>query len=532
MMPMPSCAAAAPANSFAGVAARLSALAGWRRRATLMLLGGLAALALPPLHLLPTLLVAFPGLVWLLDASRDRRAAFGAGWWFGMGWFSVGLYWISYALLTDPVRFGWMIPFAVFGLSGLLAAFTGVATLAVRLAGVAGPGRVPLLAGAWVVMEWARSWVLTGFPWNPLGSVWDVSLPMLQGGALAGVYGLGLVTALTALLPALLADPLPRRAKAAALALAALLPASVWAGGALRLAGAPDLTQAGAYVPGVELRLVQAAVAQNNKWRDDLREANLHELVELSRGPGFERVNTVVWPETAASFFLDLDQGHRTLAAAAAPPGGLLLTGAPRITPRGVEPFTVWNSLMAVDSATNVVGIYDKVHLVPFGEYVPLRALLPIAKITHGGTDFSPGVGLRTLTLPGLPPVSALICYEAIFPHAVVGPDQQRPQWLLNITNDGWFGLSAGPYQHMAAARMRAVEEGLPLVRAANTGISAVVDPYGRIVASLPLGERGVVDSQLPLAATATPYSRIGDIIPLMLASVCIMCGMAMRRLK
>lgn len=516
--------------AFITVAAlRLQALTGWKRRLVLFLLGCLAALALPPLYLLPALLVAFPALVWIYDASLTRRAAFGAGWWWAMGWFSVGFYWISNALLTDAAKFGWMIPFAIFGLSGLVAAFVGAATLAVRATGITGPGRIPLLAVAWTLAEWLRSWVLTGFPWNPLGSVWDISLPVLQFGALAGIWGLSLLTALGAMSPALLAKSASRRTRLLVLALVAGLPVAGWIGGSIRLAGAPDLAAPEAYVPGEKLRLVQAMLAQGNKWRDDLREANLREHVALSRSPGFESVTTVVWPETAVSYFLDLDGPHRNVAAGAAPPGGRLLTGAPRITPKGVEPLQVWNSLFAISAEAEVMAVYDKAHLVPFGEYVPLRTILPIAKITHGGTDFSAGPGPRTLTVPGLPPFSPLICYEAIFPGAVVDSGDERPHWLLTITNDGWFGMSAGPYQHLAAARMRAIEEGLPLVRAANTGISASFDAYGRELARIPLGVKGVVDSPLPKAIEPPPYGRYGNATSFILLLICLHLGAARR---
>jgi apolipoprotein N-acyltransferase len=505
-------------------AGRVSGLTGWRRRGMAALTGMVAALALPPVHLIPVLLAAFPLLVWLLDGSRSRRAAFGAGWWFGLGWFTVGIYWIAHALLVEPEKFGWMIPFATLGLGGVLAVFSGIATWAAHLTGVRGPGRVAMLASGWTAMEWARSWVLTGFPWNPVGSVWDPLLPMLQFGSVAGVFGLSLVTVLVFAMPALLADAMPARAKAMVLAFAAGLPLLLGAWGQMRLSGA-----AGGEVPNVRLRLVQAAIAQSHKWREDLRRAHLDDYVQLSRAPGFDRVTHVIWPETAAAYFLDMDYAHRARTALAAPPGGMVLTGAPRITAQGIEPFQVWNSLMAVTDTADIAAVYDKVHLVPFGEYVPLRAVMPKA-LNIGGTDFSPGPGLRTLTVPGLPPFSPLICYEAIFPGAVVGGDQKRPDWLLNITNDAWFGLSAGPYQHLASARMRAIEEGLPLVRSANTGISAVFDAMGRETARLGLGERGVVDTTLPVPGAVTPFARFGNLTVLALGILCAAMGLALRK--
>ena len=509
---------------------RLQALSGWRRRLALMALGALGALALPPVGWVPVLFVTMPPLVWAVDSSRDRRAAFGAGWWWSMGWFSAGLYWISYALLTDPVKFGWMIPFAVFGLSGLLAAFVGLATGAVKAVGWTGPGRIVLLAVAWVAAEWVRSWIFTGFPWNPIGSVWDGVPAVLQFGAVAGIWGLGLLTALAALAPALLAEPLSGRGRLAVLAVVIGLPLVGWAGGSARLAGLPDPADPAAQVPGIKLRLVQASVSQALKWQEDRRETNLHDHVALSRSPGFETITTVVWPETAVSYFLDLDGPHRAVVSAAVPPGGVVLTGMPRVTPRGTEPFRVWNSLVAVTSEAEIAGIYDKAHLVPFGEYMPLRSVLPIAKITHGGTDFTPGPGPTVMHVAGLPPFSPMICYEAIFPGATVPPGEARPDWLLNVTNDGWFGMSAGPYQHLAAARMRAVEEGLPLFRAANTGISAVIDPYGREVARLDLGARGIVDSGLPRAGLPTPYGRWGNAIPLILGGMMVIIAFGARR--
>ncbi|MGB8275282.1 MAG: apolipoprotein N-acyltransferase, partial [Alphaproteobacteria bacterium] len=316
---------------------------------------------------------------------------------------------------------------------------------------------------------------------------------------------------------------------------AALL-AAMWVGGYARL-GAAGPPQALAMAEGVGLKLVQPNIAQDHKWREDLRLTHLARHLEMSKNtgpadetvrvlPAAQPVTDIIWPETAAPFLVDQDNAIRAVIAGVTPKGGLVITGAPRATPQGVEPFEVWNSVIAVDNRGEVAGTYDKFHLVPFGEYLPLRALIPpwlgLEKLTPGSTDFSRGPGPRTLTLPGLPPVGPLICYEIIFPSDVLDP-AHRPDWLLNLTNDGWYGISSGPYQHFVSARFRAVEEGLPVVRAANTGISGVIDPYGRVLASLPLGHGGIIESPLPKPlATLTPFAKLRDaaLLALLLAAL------------
>lgn len=521
--------ALAPDGRIRRLADWVRSLSGRRRAVLLVVLGLVSAAALPPLYAVPVLLVCFPLVVWALDRATDHFDAFMTGWWFGFGHFVAGLYWLAYAMLVDAAKFAWMIPFAVFGLSGVLAVFTGTATLLVRASNARGGGRILILAAAWVGLEWVRSWIFTGFPWNLIGTVWAGSDEMMQAASLAGTYGLGLLTILAAAAPAVLADEMPAARRRRFLAAAAALLAVTWAWGTLRLSQAT-----GEMVPDVRLRLVQANVAQTTKWKDDLREHHLAEHVRLSRSPGFERVTHVIWPESAAPYFLDRDLPHRLIAAQAVPDGGLVITGVPRAAPSVSAPgeVDVWNSLQAIDDRAEVVATYDKVHLVPFGEYVPMRWLLPIDKITDGIRDFAFGPGLRRMELPGLPAAAPLICYEAIFPAAVVPPGP-RPGWLLNVTNDGWFGISSGPHQHLAGARLRAVEEGLPLVRAANTGISAVTDAYGRTIARLGLGEQGVVDAPLPVAlAGATPYGRFGDAVPLALIVLLSLAGLRLHRLS
>lgn len=497
------------------------ALPGWRRYLLALLLGVTAAGALPPVYMVPLLVPAFVGLVWLIDGSRDWRRAALAGWWFGLGHFVFGTYWISVALLTDAERFGWMIPFAVLGLSGLQALFPAAAAALTKASRASGLGRIFAFGASWTLVEWLRGMMFTGFPWNLIGTVWSFSDEMIQIASLTGVLGLGLITVTIAAIPAALTDPAdegnpgvrPRRWPVLLGALAAL--AAVWLFGNLRLASVAD-----AHVAGVTLRIVQPNVPQDQKWRSEVREANFRRQLQLSVGPGHEKVTHVIWPETAAPFFLEREPERRFAIAAVAPRGGLVITGAPRTTANPEQPIRVWNSLQAIDRAGVIIDTYDKHHLVPFGEYLPFRWLLAplgLDKLAPGDVDFSAGPGPRTLTLPGLPRVSPLICYEVIFSGAVVA-DGARPGWLLNVTNDAWFGRSSGPYQHFASARMRAVEEGLPLVRAANTGISAVLDAYGRTNAMLDLGEEGVIDAPLPSPTPElTIYARFGVGIPAIL---------------
>jgi apolipoprotein N-acyltransferase len=258
--------------------------------------------------------------------------------------------------------------------------------------------------------------------------------------------------------------------------------------------------------------VVQPSIPQSLKWRADQRAAHLRLLVELSVAPGTADPTVIIWPETAVPYLLAAEPRLRQELAPLVPPGGYLITGAPRVDPQDPEG-AIWNALHALDGRGEVVATYDKAHLVPFGEYTPFRGLLGLAKLTVGSRDFSAGPGPVALELPGLPAFSPLICYEVIFPGAVTpAAPAAAPGWLLNLTNDAWFGDSSGPYQHFASARIRAVEEGLPLVRAANNGISAVIDSYGRVVDQINLNDRGIIDAELPEAATSrTIYSYAGN---------------------
>jgi apolipoprotein N-acyltransferase len=512
--------AAGPLAPLQRAAMWTAGLSGWRRHGFAACLGALAAAALSPVDMAPLLVIAFSGLVWLMDGCIGRRDAALLGWSFGFGFFLSGLYWISAALFVDIAQFWWLVPFALLGMPVGLAIFTALATLAAHEAtrrfGLLGAARILVLAVAWVVAEWLRGHLLTGFPWNLIGYAWAGAFPgalaMLQLTAVTGIYGLSLLTVLAAALPARLGDL--GRGRHWAVAAAALLLAVPAAGGAWRLAHAPRET-----VPGVTLRLVQPSIPQTIKNDPDALAQNFRRLLALSAARGADKVTHLVWPEAAAPPLLERFADERQAIAAVIPRGGLLLTGTERAEPTtGWPPRHVWNSVVVLDDRGDIVATYDKAHLVPFGEYVPLHSILPMDRIAPGMGEFTAGPGPRTLTLPGLPPVSPLVCYEAIFPGAVIDP-AKRPQWLLNVTNDAWYGVSSGPFQHLAIARVRAVEEGLPLVRAANNGVSAVIDPFGRIgrridgevAARLDLDSIGVLDAPLPRALGTTPYERFRD---------------------
>ena len=502
----------------------------WRRAFLALLLGAVSVLALPPIHFVPALLPAFAGLIWLIDGSQRQvtsgwrqflrahflNSAFAAGWWFGLGFFIAGLYWISFSFLVDAQQFAWMIPFAIFGLSAAFAVYIGlVSSLAFRLS-KPGYRRIIYFSMLWVVFEWLRGWAFTGFPWNLIGTVWTFSDAMIQVTSLVGVMGLSLFTVLAASsLAALGYKDKPQRLRYQMTVVPLLILAVIWGGGAWRLLGAENR-----FVENVQLRLVQPNIAQKDKWKSNLRGKHLNNLLALSEAPALgeyagRKPTHIIWPETATPFFLEGNDAALRVIAQVIPKKGALLTGSPRRTGGGGIPAQLWNSLHVVSPEAKISATFDKFHLVPFGEYVPLRKYVNFAKLTAGRTDFSSGPGLSSIAVPGLPPVSPLICYEAIFSGQAVPPPKSghpRPGWLLNVTNDAWFGSSSGPYQHLAAARLRAVEEGLPLVRVANTGISAVVDGYGRTLKKLELNERAVIDAKLPAAlSNSTLFSRIGS---------------------
>jgi apolipoprotein N-acyltransferase len=480
--------------------------------------GALAGLAMPPLDWLPLAVAGIVVFVWLWDSAPTGKVALLRGWAWGLGHFAVGSYWIVEAFFVPPADFELLGPPIVLGLAVVLGFFPGMAAGATRWMALRWPyltgryRRLVLLAIAWTVAEWLRGHVFTGYPWNPLAHVWTFATPLLQGAALFGVYGLGTLTFLVLAAPA-------AGWRASVVALAAV--------GAAAAAGLWIMAPVDSGHAGPVVRIVQPNIAQQDKWRRDDAEKHLRRLIEMSRRPGFAHLAAVIWPETAVPFTVEPDSPILPVLAVAAPPGGYLLAGAERTS--GPLRDEVWNSLLAIDGKGTVLGHYDKVHLVPLGEYIPFHKELGFLSALVGRGSFEQGKGHVTLDLPGLPAFAPVICYEAIFPGEIVGPGP-RPRWIINITNDAWFGVSSGPYQHLASARLRTIEEGLPMLRAANTGVSAVIDAYGRVIDSLDMEHEGIIDHAIPAARPPTPYGRWHDwTLVILLAVLGLLAGVRAR---
>lgn len=497
------------------LARAIGGLSGWRRNITAFIFGVFATLTLAPFFLFPLLLPSFSGLLWLLDAAPSRKRMFWDGWWWGWGFFMSGLYWFCVALLTDPEKFGWLIPPTLFGLNAIIAIYAGVACWLTSWIRVRGISKIVIFTIIWTLVDFARAHLFTGFPWNLIGYSFGFSDASLQMASIIGIYGLTWFAVLLGTSPVALGAK-----KTGAIYVVALwsvfLFGTFWGAGRLHQANAINEDQR--FVKGVLLRLVQANISQPHKWDPALQIQGLKEHISLTQSPGLDAVTHVIWPETAVPFAITADTPITRKLGAILPSGKILITGSLR-TQGDEKNFQLWNSLSALDHEGNIVGYYDKIRLVPFGEFLPFRRFFPKSWLTPvGDVDFSTGTGGHLAGFPNLPPTLPLICYEVIFTELPL-PDDLRPQLLLSVTNDAWFGSSTGPYQHFEMARMRSVEQGVPMVRVANTGISAVIDSFGQVVSSIPLLTKGVLDVRLPYAqAEATWYHKLkGYFFPLLL---------------
>jgi apolipoprotein N-acyltransferase len=494
---------------------------GWRRWLIAFAAGALSSLAMAPFDAWPILFLTFPTLVWLIDGAAIGRgggvivAAF-TGWWFGFGYFVAGLYWIGHAFLVDAQTFAWMLPFAVIGLPAVVAIYTAIGVAIARLLWTRGAMRILALAVALTATEWLRGHLFTGFPWNTLGYALTAPLALAQSASIVGIWGLTFIAIAVCAAPATLVDDhteTRQRWLPLAISLAVLACLGGW--GALRLNHTP--TQ---LVANVHLRIMQPNLQQDVRFNYGARKEVMDRYIDLSgrstgpNGQGVHDATLLIWPESPFPFILTREPDALAQIANLLAPSTILITGATRLP----EDFDradphAYNSMYVIDHDGTILALYDKMHLVPFGEYLPFEHLLErlgLQELTKQQGGFLAGERRRPLNIPGAPPALPLICYEIIFPDEIAPPGE-RADWMVNITNDGWFGISSGPYQHFQQARVAAIEQGLPLVRAANTGISAVVDPVGRVVDSLPLGAEGVLDAPLPKPIDPPIYVRVGD---------------------
>ena len=470
-----------------------------KKAALLFLSGGLSSFAFAPCHWAVLMAAGLAFLVKFLNQEQKHFSAFGLGFFYGAGLGAFGTHWITHALMIDGGRFAFLIPLVWLGFGLWFGLFWGFSCWGASYF-PAGWRRLMALAGYFVILEWVRSWLFSGFPWNPIGNIRNFCLPVMQSVSVIGIYGLSGLTIL--LFGALALGWRDRFLHMMVIVFILMLGA-----GAFRL-----YTHENTFVWGTHLRLVQPNIPQTLKWDPESDRDNLAKLVHLSREKSRGRTH-ILWPETAVSFLLNTDHADRLQLMSAIPQGSVLLAGGMR----ALDADTLANSIFILDDLTDIRGYYDKFHLVPFGEYMPFRDWLPIDKIVPIMSDIYAGPGVRTLPVMNTLPAGMLVCYEVIFSAQVV--DQaHRPAWLFNATNDGWYGISYGPYQHLAMAQTRSIEEGLPLVRAANTGISAVIDPMGRVIKSLDLGQSGVVDADLPTALPPTFYALFGVKVPLTMA--------------
>ena len=476
-----------------------SKLIGWHRGFASLCLGIISTAALPPVHAFPLLFLSFSGLLWLLSGTQTRKAAFFEGWCFGFGHFGGGLYWISISLFVD-LRFAWLIPFSALGIPAILGLYTGLGVLITYCVGNL-CWRVLTLAVTWTLFEWFRGILFTGFPWNPIGIVWAFSDFSIQAVSVFGVLGLGFVTVLSAAIPTILAYRTIKYRRGI-FTTAMVLIGLLFLSGFVRLSNAPNtLVNASEFL----FRAVQPNIAQRLKWKPELVDQHLARLMNLSNQNTQNSPALVIWPETAVAFIPEHDIKRRSHMASILHEKSFLISGSLRTTVDSLQTHKVWNSLHVINDKAEIVATYDKYRLVPFGEYVPLVEFLGLQKFIPGPSNFSAGSGPSTVKLKNLPPFSPLICYEVIFPNKITA-EKNHPKWILNLTNDSWFGNSSGPYQHFAMAKVRAIEQGVPLVRVANTGISGVFDGYGRVIKKLGLNEEGFIDFNLPKPNSNKPF--------------------------
>ncbi len=485
----------------------------FRRHSLAFGAGAMGALSMAPFDFLPAMIVMLSAAVFLLDHAPSIKAAALSGWWLGFGYFLAGLWWLGAAFFVDAT-FIWAAPFGIFGLPALLALFFAAGFALAYSIWRKGLIRLLIFAISLGFTEWLRGTIFTGFPWNSLGMALGDHLAFAQIASVIGLNGLTFIVALLFAAPVLLIEKQWSRANYGAVAISLVCLAVLYGFGEWRLTQSDTK-----FVPGVQLRLMQPDMPLDDRFSRQHAADIMHHYFELSTkgsypsSAGLNGITHLIWPETSFPFLLDSEPAARAEIAHILKGGTFLMAGAVRAEDDGVsQERRYFNSIQAVNQDGIIIASVDKTHLVPFGEYLPFNSLLTalgLRQFVQAPGGFTPAPQRKTLRVPGLPPIAPLICYEAIFPSETLPNDPERPGLLLNVTNDAWFGITPGPSQHYAQARLRAIEQGLPLIRAANNGISAILDGLGRVIAVLPLGASGVIDGPLPSALPPTPYTRL-----------------------
>lgn len=510
---------------------RTSRLSGWKATLTVFLAGALGALAMAPLHIWPALVVALVILFWSVDGARrgarTRRTATWRGFMFGMGYFLAGTFWLGFAFINRGPEFIPLIPLALPIFAAMLAAFWGLAMLGYVLVAQNSVWRVLTFAAVLATFEWLRGHIFSGLPWNLPAYAWPAGGAMSQAAAWFGVYGLTFLTLFAFAAPAVAFARGARLQRALPVLTAITLLAVLFSSGAYRLGSVEVPDQ-----PGVRIRIVHMAITQQEKWGEDGAELARDRYLAMTASPGLDEVTHVIWPEGALPTFMLEDGRTMAMIGEVLGDGPVLMSGINRRERVGDSHINYYNALAVLrfpGGTPRLDTIYDKVRLVPFTETIPLAWLIAaIGFEDFSRLQFDSGLGPYVLDVEGAPPVMPLICYEAIFPDFVAAAPQ-RPSWLLNISNDAWFGPTSGPLQHINQARYRSIETGLPMVRSASRGISGVIDAFGRPVISIGRDAEGAYDVALPGALEETPYLFWRD-RPFWLLCLIIIAGSGVQR--
>jgi apolipoprotein N-acyltransferase len=523
------------------LAGRIILLWGWRRLVAAFVAGALLVLTQAPYDFFAAGFVSFPVLVWLIDGATTGasssplgrlKPAFAIGWWFGFGYFLAGLWWIGGAVLVEADSFAWALPFAVLGIPLLLAFFYGFATMVARVFWTNGIARIAAVAFGFGLAEWLRSFLFTGFPWSPVGLAAMPTPLLMQSVALTGVTGMNALAVFVFAMPALFAA---RHNLRLGLVLAVLLTAAHAGYGYVRL-NTPLDTSGGK----LAVRIVQPSIDLSEKWDDSVRDRIFQTTMDLSARPpeaGQPAPQLILWPETSVPFFFTERPDALVAIGEMLKPGQMLVAGAVREEAAASSVPLYYNSVLAINDRGEIADAVDKVHLVPFGEYIPFAefaARLGIGQLVAGPMNFVPGGQRHPLELPGGAKAAPFICYEIIFPE-LVAVDVTSSRFIVNVTNDAWFGDTPGPYQHFRQAQLRAVENGLPVLRAANNGISGAIDARGRVIDALALNVRDALDAEIELSEgpdVPVPNRRFVGYAILALFALFAFTGLMWQRLR